>query len=217
MADYTVEQFGEYLADLLILQYRNEKNRAMIKALAKTFPLEAMQDVINGYDLETAVGHQLDVLGKYIFGDKNLGESRYFQKAGVQAVLSDDDYRKVLVLKTLLNSSDLTNFDVDEFLYENFGKTIRADSPNDMTMTFYITPDVEDVFLALSYHHSIPRPAGVSFSYVISASSVSTFGFCTYSELPNPSTYIRTGFRTYDDLDKEGDVLNYSKISTIVS
>lgn len=217
MADYTVEQFGEYLADLLILQYRNEVNMKTIKALAKVFPIEAMQDVINGYNLETAVGHQLDVLGKYIFGDKTLGESRYFQKSGVQAVLSDEDYRKVLILKTLLNSSNLTNADVDAFLYQNFGKTIRADSPNDMTMTFYITPDVEDVFLALSYHHSLPRPAGVSFTYVISASSIATFGFCTYSELPTPSTYLRTGFRTYDDLDKEGDMLNYSKISPIIS
>lgn len=217
MADYTVEQFGEYLADLLILQYRNEVNMKTIKALAKVFPIEAMQDVINGYNLETAVGHQLDVLGKYIFGDKTLGESRYFQKNGVQAVLSDEDYRKVLILKTLLNSSNLTNYDVDTFLYQNFGKTIRSDSQNDMTMIFYITPDVEDVFLALSYHHSLLRPVGVSFTYVISASSVATFGFCTYSELPTPSMYLRTGFRTYDDLDKEGDMLNYSKISTIVS
>lgn len=217
MADYTVEQFGEYLADLLILQYRNEVNMKTIKALAKVFPIEAMQDVINGYNLETAVGHQLDVLGKYIFGDKMLGESRYFQKNGAQAVLSDEDYRKALILKTLLNSSSLTNSEVDSFLFDNFGKTIRADSANDMSMTFYITPDVEDVFLALSYHHSLPRPAGVEFTYVISSSSTATFGFCTYSELPTPSTYLRTGFRTYDDLDKEGDVLNYSKISSIVS
>ena len=216
---YTAEELGEYLADLLILQYRKDKNIACIKALAKGMPIEIIQEIIDGYNVETAVGHQLDVLGKYIFGDEYLGESRSYEKTvdGVTAsyLLTDEEYRKALLLKIILNQAILSNESIDNGLYEFFGKTIRADSENNMTMHFYVTSSVENVFHALSYHGQLPRPAGVSFDYVVVTTDVASFGMCGYNELPTPSVYLRTGFRTYDSLDKEGDTLNYDKIREI--
>lgn len=213
---YTAEEFAEYLADLLILQYRKDKNIACIKALAQSTPIEIIQQVMNGYDVTTAVGKQLDILGKYIFGDTYLGESRSYEKTveGVLGsyLLTDEEYRKALLLKIILNGAILSNASIDNGLFEFFGKTIRADSENDMTMRFYVTQSVENVFLALSYHGQLPRPAGVSLDYVIVTTDVATFGLCQYNELPTPSTYLRTGFRTYDTLDKEGDTLNYEKM-----
>ena len=213
---YSIDEFGEYLADLLILQYREDKNIACIKALAKSMPIEVIQQILEGYNVNTAVGHQLDILGKYIFGDTYLGESRSYEKT-IQGItgnyfLTDDEYRKALLLKIVLNSDILSNQSIDDSLYTFFGRTIRADSENNMFMHFYITKSVENVFLALSYHAQLPRPAGVSFDYVIVTTDVRTFGLCAYSELPDPSVYLRTGFKTYDDLSKEGDVLMYSKI-----
>ena len=214
---YTNKEFQEYLADLLILQYRNEKNFAMIKELAKIFPLEIAQELKEAFNIETAVGKQLDILGKYVFGDSYYGKSRAYEKTvgGVlgQYLLTDDEYRKALLLKIILNNSYLTNEEVDDYLFRAFGKTIRADSNNDMRMTFYVTNDVENVFLAMKYNNSIPRPAGVTFNYIIIPSSTQTFGMFTYNELPNPSTYIRTGFCDYSDYnDRIGDCLVYSKV-----
>lgn len=213
---YSREEFADYLADLLILQYRHDKNIDCIKALAKTTPVEIIQEIIDGYNVETAVGHQLDVLGKYIFGDTYLGESRSYEKT-IQGItgnylLTDEEYRKALLLKIILNGAVLSNASIDNGLYEFFGRTIRADSENNMFMHFYVTKSVENVFLALSYHAQLPRPAGVSFDYVVVTTDVQTFGICSYDELPTPSVYLRTGFKTYDNLDKEGDTLTYEKI-----
>lgn len=214
---YTNKEFQEYLADLLILQYRNEKNFAMIKELAKIFPIEIAQELKEAFDIETAVGKQLDILGKYVFGDSYYGKSRAYEKTvgGVlgQYLLTDDEYRKALLLKIILNNSTLTNAEVDDYLFRAFGLTIRADSTNQMEMTFYITNDVENVFLAMKYSGNMPRPAGVAFNYIIVPKEEHTFGMFTYDELPTPSTYLRTGFCDYSDYtERDGDTLDYSKV-----
>lgn len=68
----------KYFVNLLIIQYKNKpRAKGTIEALAKQtfsdttdkiFPIE----VQNAYNLDTAVGEQLDVLGKYIGYDRNL-------------------------------------------------------------------------------------------------------------------------------------------------
>lgn len=62
----------EYYKNLLIIQYNNkEKARATIGLHIKTLLNDNIAcQVQDGYDLETAVGVQLDVLGKYIGADR---------------------------------------------------------------------------------------------------------------------------------------------------
>lgn len=65
MADVT--DLINYYTNLLIIQYNGEpKAQATIALFAKEMLMNGvMLDVLNGYDLDTAVGVQLDVLGKY--------------------------------------------------------------------------------------------------------------------------------------------------------
>ena len=68
----------EYFSNLLILQYKNKpKAKATIETLVektfgdvsgKIFPIE----VQNSYNLDEAVGKQLDIIGKYIGYDRTL-------------------------------------------------------------------------------------------------------------------------------------------------
>lgn len=70
----SVASISAYYVNLLIAQYWDKPNaKATINALltqllANDVPLS----VLNGYDVETAVGAQLDIIGKY------LGVTRYF-------------------------------------------------------------------------------------------------------------------------------------------
>lgn len=63
----TADELADYYRNLLILQYKGQpKARATIKALAKEAigePLTLFPDVRDVWDLETAVGAQLDILG----------------------------------------------------------------------------------------------------------------------------------------------------------
>ena len=73
-----MKELIKYFVNLLILQYRNKpKAKATIETLAehtfsdsqgKIFPLE----VQGSYSLDTAVGKQLDTIGKYIGYDRVL-------------------------------------------------------------------------------------------------------------------------------------------------
>jgi hypothetical protein len=57
----------DYYVNLLIIQYHNKPNaRATIDAIASELMAnDIYTDVLNGYDVDTAVGVQLDVIGKY--------------------------------------------------------------------------------------------------------------------------------------------------------
>lgn len=73
MADSaTLQEIIDYYTNLLIIQYNNLPNaRAQITLyVTELIANGVIFDVRDGYDLDTAVGVQLDVLGKYIGADR---------------------------------------------------------------------------------------------------------------------------------------------------
>lgn len=62
----------EYYANLLILQYRKkERAPATIRALIKTIMLfDLIKQIENGYNIDDAVGVQLDILAKYVGAER---------------------------------------------------------------------------------------------------------------------------------------------------
>lgn len=68
----TNEELVLYYTNLLILQYYSKpKARATIAAAAEALMVyELLISIKNGYDIETAQGAQLDVLGKYLGSDR---------------------------------------------------------------------------------------------------------------------------------------------------
>ena len=64
----TDAELSEYYANLLILQYKT-KNKAftsIYETISAIIIYELLRDVENGYDIETALGRQQDILGKYL-------------------------------------------------------------------------------------------------------------------------------------------------------
>jgi hypothetical protein len=73
MAD--ISDLLDYYVNLLIIQYNNQpKARATIELLVNEFLASGvLLEIRDGYDIETAAGVQLDVLGKYV------GVNRFFE------------------------------------------------------------------------------------------------------------------------------------------
>lgn len=192
----------DYYANLLIMQYHNKrKAQETIKSSTKALPDTLIQDIINGYNIDTAVGAQQDLLGEY------LGVDRYYVEDGDLVALSDDDYRIILKLKAIANTSDLSHKSLDDSLYSFFGNTIRMDSDGNMEMTYFVPKNKTPVILAAIQKEVLPRPMGVRCSYIIEYDK-KFFGFCKYT---NQVAIYKTGFRTYTNPDKVGEVLTYSK------
>lgn len=193
---------NEYYSNLLILQYHNKpKAKATIEAVVNLLPDELIQEVTGGFDLETAVGKQLDILGEYI------GTDRFYTDNGTIKSLSDDDYRIILKLKAICNASNLSHKSLDDSLYDFFGNSIRMDSSGNMEMTYFVPQNKTPVILAAIQKEVLPRPMGVRCSYIVEYDK-KFFGFCTYQ---NQTSVYKTGFRDYNDPNKVGETLTYDK------
>ncbi len=193
---------SEYYSNLLILQYNGKpKAKATIEAVVKLLPDELIQEVINGFDIETAVGKQLDIIGEYV------GVDRYYIVDGEPSPLGDDDYRILIKLKAICNTSNLSHKALDDSLYDFFAKTIRMDSVGNMEMTYFVPKNKTPIIQAAIQKEVLPRPMGVRCLYIIEYDK-KFFGFCTYKDT---SAVYKTGFRDYNNPNKVGEMLTYSK------
>lgn len=199
--------YAKYLSSLLIIQYHN-KSRAVetIESLGEIFPDELILAVRDAFNIDTAVGVNLDVLGKY------LGVNRwYYNNNGEQAKLNDDEFRDLIKFKAISNTSNASHYDIDNALFNFFGTTVRATSSGDMEMTIFIPEDAQNVILAAIQQRALPTPLGVLANRIVVQES-KFFGFVTYQ---NQYSFYKTGFRDYNSPDKEGEVLTYDKTQEV--
>lgn len=191
-----------YYSNLLIMEYHGKpKATATIETTVALLPDDIIQDVINGFSIETAVGKQLDILGEYV------GVDRYYLVDNQAELLNDEDYRILIKLKAISNTSDLSHKSLEEALYDFFGNSVRMDSDGNMEMTYFVPKDKTPIIQAAIQKEVLPRPMGVRCSYIIEYDK-KFFGFCTYA---NQFAIYKTGFRTYNNPNKVGEVLTYNK------
>jgi len=134
MADQkTVEDLVNYYTNLLIIQYHDKpKAQATIQLLGETMLANGvLLDVQNGYDVDTAVGVQLDVIGKYVGVDRFFSEidlTNFFGLVldsqigslptsppvwgfGTQATFDNYDYNGIVVYNDLITSENALSDD----------------------------------------------------------------------------------------------------------
>lgn len=87
----TVQELIDYYVNLLIIQYHDlPKAQATIAALVNILIANGIfLDIQNAYDIDTAVGVQLDVIGKY------AGVDRFYKGQDLQGFFSFIDYSQV--------------------------------------------------------------------------------------------------------------------------
>ena len=207
---YIVSDYAKYLANLLIIQYNNKpKAKSTIEALGDMFPDELILSVRDGFNLETANGKQLDILSKYIGAERG-----YTNSNNQKSVLTDEEFRILLKLNIIINTGMATLYGLENSLYNLFGTGIRVvegkdsgGNPN-MTLTYYIRSDWENIGLAAVQQNILPHPTGVGYTYNLSALT-KYFGFVDYNDQNHPYS---TGFRDYDDPTKAGEMYSYDKV-----
>lgn len=201
------EEYVNYLANLLIIQYHNKpKAIETIKTLAKGLPVDLILKLRDSFNINTALGSALDILGKYV------GVTRwYYDENGEQIRLTDEEYRMLIKLKAISNTSNASHYEIDQALYNFFGTRVRATSDGNMAMTIFIPSNAERVITAAIQKRALPTPLGVEANKIVVQES-RFFGFVNYK---NQYAVYKTGFREYNDPDKEGETLNYEKVEEV--
>lgn len=189
----------DYYANLLIIQYRNLPNaRGTIESLVGESYADGLSlDVLNGFDLETAVGEQLDILGKYI----GLNRQVKLFLPDQTTLLNDDDYRTLLKLKLITNNGRASTGEIKKSLYELFPQTIRVYDNRDMSYTYFVSDTLQDLMKVIVSEELLPLPMSVEYRLIFVSKDVTKFfGFSHYNGInnsPNGFTRYSEGFRNY--------------------
>jgi len=163
--------------------------------------------VENGFNLtgsSTAVGAQLDILGKYV-GVTRSG----YSFSGVPITLGDSDFLSLITMAAIKNSSGSSLSTIQSLLHTFFpGKILVFDYAN-MTMSYLISSSVGSNNLVQLFvtEKILPKPMGVTLADTIYGPTITTFfGFRTY----DVNTANNSPFNTYDVYNTGTPWLSYS-------
>ncbi len=176
----TNTQLAQYYANLLILQYVGKPNAyAVIQLIASVAILNQLPLYIqNAYNVQSAVGPQLDVLGKYV------GASRSGYGTNGAITLSDADFLLLIQLAIIKNNSGSSLGTIQSELHAYFGGAILISDSANMQLNYSIanTFGSSNLQNMIVYQGLLPKPAGVGISVTIVPPGQSNyFCFSTYS------------------------------------
>lgn len=126
------------------------------------------QEIISNFDLDTATGVQLDIIGKLIGRSRQLD---FQPRADVSSVLDDDYYRLLLKAKIVWNQWKGTLPELYTAWQEIFpnGNLLILDN-QDMSMEVIVSGDFSVLEKDLIYNGLVvPKPEGVRINYIIIA------------------------------------------------
>jgi hypothetical protein len=152
-------------------------------------------DVINGFNIDTAIGKQLDILGEYI------GLSRVVKvKIGSPqtTVLTDDQYRLLLQLKLVCNTSYSATSQIRNALYQLFPDDIRVFDNRTMEMEYQLSERFDGLENVITAEELLPFPMGLGFNVIIVPDLLQLYGYYGYDGLnnnPNGYSSYTDGFR----------------------
>lgn len=170
----------EYYANLLILQYiKKPKATATVKAFVAPLVMDFMPLAVQeAFNVNTAIGVQLDVIGKYV------GASRRGNTFDGPVTLDDESYRTLIKLVIIKNNSGSSLATIQSLLAANFPGLILVSDNQTMGLNYLIietlgTPELLEILVEGGY---LPKPMGVQVSAVIVPAHLNPFfGFRTYT------------------------------------
>lgn len=201
----TIEELKTYYSDLLISQYNGKPNAvATIKALVGMTIMDKIAvDLINAFDLSSAVGDQLDVIGKYV------GASRKVYTFSGTITLDDDDFRSLIKFKIIKNISKSSLYDIQVLINSYFGTSVLVFDTGNMQLSYMMDESIGslDLAQALVVSNSLPVPMSVQLASVIYSNDIDKFyGYRTYDY----AGFNVSPMNDYDSYDTDSPWLSYS-------
>jgi len=150
-----IDNLVDYYQNLLIMQY-HDLPRAMdtIGDVSR----ETLSDMVwkavrDCFDYQTAIGIQLDILGRYVGALRKTEDS---------SDLSDSDLRFLIKMKAIKNSTDNSMKSIDDYMWQFFGNTVNVVNNGDMSMTYQFSAFHASIMNFAEQTDSLPRPLSVA-------------------------------------------------------
>ena len=201
----TTQEIIDYYANLLILQYISKpKAYATIQALVKPVIMDQLPlDVQNAFNVDTAVGVQLDVIGKY------CGVTRYGYDFTGAVTLDDTDFRSLVKFAIIRNTGSSSLASIQELLHQFFAGDFLIFDHANMQMDYFFSTAIGSAQLAemILIQNLLPKPSAVGVGALIYAPNINAFfGWRTYTL----AGFNVNGFNNYTTYDMTWTWLDYS-------
>lgn len=172
----TTTELINYYANLLIIEYIGKsKAYATIQALVKMVIMDQLPLAVqNAFNMDgTAVGVQLDILGKYAGVTRN-GTSL----SGLAITLDDADFFKLIQMSIITNSEGSDLFTIEQLLNNAFPGQIFVFDHKMMRLSYLINTSIgsQDLLQLFITEGLLPKPMGVQLAAPIFNSSLRFFG-----------------------------------------
>lgn len=190
-------ELEDYYKNLLIIQYHDKaKAQAVVSNWVDCMVADGLLlDLPEAFNVDTAIGAQLDLIGKIVGLPRNG--------------FNDDQYRILLNLRIITNNTGVTMKEIDDIMFNFFGKSIVCHNNQDMSLTYIVFPEYEDLIPVIQAEQLFPAPLGVDVNIVVSVDLPELiFGFARGNIVTEA-----TGFSTKDGLT-QGKFLNKDNIRT---
>lgn len=162
-----------------------------------------MLAIQNAFDIGSAVGVQLDTLGKYV------GVKRTTQGLTGPITLGDDEFRSLIRMAVLTNSAQSDLASIQDLIFTFFNGQMRVYDYQNMRMSYLISSTIGSAELIQMFvaQGLLPRPMSVQVAAIIYAPDINNFfGFCSYE---NPTPGDVKPFNTYEDYHTDWLWLDY--------
>jgi hypothetical protein len=141
----------------------------------QTLPLA----VKNGFQVSgtsTAVGPQLDIIGKY------CGVTRTVTGFATKVTLSDPDFLSLIQMAAIRNNATSDLATIQQLIHQFFSGEILVFDLKNMHMSFYIASTVgsQNLVQAFIVEKLLPAPMGVGVSVIYNSDVTHFFGFADY-------------------------------------
>ncbi len=181
----TTDELAAYYANLLIFQYIGKpKAYATINAQVRPIFMDQLPIAVQeAFNVNTAEGVQLDVIGKYV------GVARTGYTLTGPVTLEDSDYRQLIRMVIIKNNSGSSLATIQGLLAANFPGQIFVSDNQAMGLNYLLIESLgtSDLLQILTTGGYLPAPMGVQVSVtVIPVHDNPFFGFRTYSA-PDPT------------------------------
>ena len=201
-----IDDLAAYYQNLLIAQY-HDRPRAMdtiYDVSRETLSDLVWQAIRDGFDVETAVGAQLDLIGAYAgvtreisttvtnrpdpafgysnanvvaFGVDGYGAGNFQRTYPVNTSLGDTNYRFLIKMKIIQNSGDHSLKSIDDYLELYYGDQVNVTDNKNMVLTYHFPVFMRTIMDIAVQKELLPAPAGVDILLVSNNNPNGDFGF----------------------------------------
>jgi hypothetical protein len=185
----TDAEIKSYYSSLLIMQYSEQPNAvATVQAFVNMLVANQLPATLeDAFTIDTAVGVQLDVLGKYV------GADRYGYNFSGAMTLTDAQFREYIKLRVAQTVYGSSLADIQDFLAISFPGVLFIYDHTTMRITYLFADAIGAQQLVEFFikEGALPRPMGVRMT-VIYRNNVQFFGMPSYGEVANYPTWNAT-------------------------